>query len=238
MDPKVDSVARWRKGSNWPYLAAIIVVIVATFSLVYVGNQSKRAAASRIAEANKQAAEAKALAAAARADAESARAEQEKIKAEYARLEERIAVIEQSHSRLLAQNAEAQKKLTQLDEAAQPRTISASQEAKIADSLKPFAGQEVEIRVLSQGYEARRLGERVSACLAKAGLKPSITLIMGEAGQGFAVAVHDAQSTPRLATAMQRAFRSAGLRLDGSVLPDQVTEGKFFIFIGERIVKR
>ena len=123
--------------------------------------------------------------------------------------------------------------MAHLDDAAQPRTISANQEARIASRLKAFAGQEVDIKIYAQEHEARMLGEQVSASLLKAGLKPRITQVAGTAGQGFAVALHDTRSAPRLADAIQRAFRSAGLKLDFVALPGEVTEGKFFVFIGE-----
>jgi hypothetical protein len=197
-----------------PFVAAIVVVIGAIFGIVF----------SRIVEADKKAAEAKALAVAARADT--------------ARLERRIAQMEQLQSGLLARDAKAQERLTQLEAAARPRTISPDQVAQIGHILKGFAGQEVEVYDYGQDYESSMLAKQVASCLAKAGLKPHLATVTGMASQGFAVAVHDKRSVPRLAVALRRAFRSAGLEMDSFEFPDQVKEGKFMIFVGAKGAKR
>jgi hypothetical protein len=245
MPPDIGTISRWLAISNVVYIIAAVVAVLATFGVVYFGNRYTRLketeldaykseADARIAEANKNSADANAVAAAARADAETARAEQEKLKNESLRLELRLREMEQGQSKLVQTNVEAQAKIARLEEAEKPRVISDTQSTQVVNLLKPFAGESVEVRLYAQETEAAVFSNQVGDALAKAGLKVTRLNMIGGTATGFGVAVHDVQSAPKLATAIILSFRSAGLQIVGIAEPDQVSQGKFFVFIGAK----
>jgi hypothetical protein len=245
MPPDIGTVSRWLAMSNVVYIIAAVVAVLATFGVVYFGNRYTRLkereldaykseADARIAEANKNSADANAAAAAARADAEAARTEQDKLKNESLKLEVRLREMEEAQSKLGQTNAEAQEKIAKLEEEKQPRTISNQQSTQIINLLKPFAGETVEVRLYSQVTEAVLFSNQVCDILEKAGIKTSRMNMMGAAGTGFGVAIHDANSVPPIANAIFSSFRAAGLLVGGLLKPDMVAAGKFFIFIGEK----
>ena len=246
MPPDIGAVSRWLEVSNVTYIVAVILVAAATFGIVYFGNKYtrlkelelesyKRQADSRIADANRTAADANAVAAAARADAEAARADGERFRKERVQLEIRLREMEESQSKLVATNTASQEEIKRLQKAAEPRTISTAQQAQIANLLRNFAGQEVEIRLYAQEVEARMLANQVADTLNKAGLKVQLnTMLGGDVAQGFGVVVHDDRSAPALATTILLAFRSSGVAIGSAEMPSQVPEGKFFIAIGAK----
>jgi hypothetical protein len=245
MPPDINAVSRLLATSNVVYVAAVVFAALSTFGIVYFGNKYarlkelelanyKREVDLKIADANRNAAEANALAAAARADADAARAEQEKFKKERVQLEISLREVEQSYSKVMATNAASREKIQKLEEAAKARTISPTQEVQIANLLKNFAGQEVEVRLYAQEHEAQVFASQVAKTLNKAGLKTQLNTMLGATGQGFGVAVHDEESAPTLATTILFAFRSAGVPTDGVRLPDVVEKGKFFIIVGAK----
>lgn len=124
--------------------------------------------------------------------------------------------------------------VAQLQEAATPRTVSREQAAKIADFLREFAGQHVQLKLYDEGYETKTFAGQVSETLAKAGIVVDTTYMMAGTGSGFGICVHDLESVPPLASTLALAFRSAGFTTGLQNCPNDVGSGQFFIGIGAK----
>jgi hypothetical protein len=102
----------------------------------------------------------------------------------------------------------------------------------LANILKPYAGQDVELHITAETVVGR-LGAEIKAAFNIAGVTTSIySTEMGSLYQGLSVAVHDPSSVPPIANALMTGFRQAGIDAHPVAAPERVASGKVAIFIG------
>jgi hypothetical protein len=213
------------------YVFLLIGTVLFTYFVWATGNRVQDTiqgqAAARIEEADRIAAEANALAQAANASAQTAIAEQEKLRNDSLRITERLQTAEK-------ENAQAHAQIAVLEKDRTPRTISPSQQEKIASLLKVFAGQSVTVFRLASEKEAIDYFEIVCETLRKAGLNVAPTIVFSGSGTGSGIAVHDVEFRSLLASTIQNAFRAEGIPMDGIVAPNMVKQGEFVVFVGTK----
>jgi hypothetical protein len=111
--------------------------------------------------------------------------------------------------------------------------LNGSQIEAITASLKPFAGQELDIHCTSDTV-VERLASTITMAVHQAGIKTdqnSFSIDMGMMYQGVSVAVHEDRRHPPLADAIVRALEQQGITVI-SVSTEQVPVGKVAIFLG------
>jgi hypothetical protein len=175
-----------------------------------------------------------ALSDAAKADAATARVQVEEMKTERVKLELQLKQVEEAHAKLATTNAQNEEKIVKLQEAKKPRQIVPAQSSQIANLLKPFAGQAVNVQLYGQDNETTQFSNQITAILKAAGLQVSVTMMMGMSGTGLAIVVNSDKNIPPLAGTIQHAFKAGGVDMDGMVRPELVSQGQFILAIGEK----
>lgn len=159
------------------------------------------------------------------------RNEVEKEQAETRKTTTELVVRAQRTEEFTQQLAQQQKSISQQIHATP--LLSDSQINKIAEQLKPFAGQTVSIHTMLDAH-CQRLGAQFQRAFEIAGIKiPDYSTVVGPNYQGVLIVVKNPNPSPHapLADALFNAVKSVGIDAHGVADPS-VAEGLVAIYIG------
>ena len=223
--------------SNYVYITAAVLAVIATFSIVYFGNRVaslkdaelkayQRDADARIAEAHTQSATADAQAA--QANAEVAKANQTAAQAQSdasianQRAEEAKATAEQSRldkvkiekDNLILQQQVEQEKIARLNIEKQlaNRSLTREQQMAILTAMTPLGGQRMDLFLYPNDGEIAAIANQIAQCLN--GWTFKVFFPMGGFVQGMAIDYDPADQTAlKRARSLTTALRQAGLKI-------------------------
>ncbi len=160
-------------------------------------------------------------------DAADAKAAQQRVEVELAKVGIKLAGQQE-------RAAQAERSLLELQEKLRPRTLSSEQRAKLIDALSRIPKGPVEFLHVEGDHEAFDFAEQVRDVLQKAGWDVGErTIMLGVNVVGTLIVVHDAQSAPPYAGALQKAFASASLDLVGT-LDGKLPQSRVRIIVGHK----
>ncbi len=228
---------RW---SNYIYLLAAWLAVVSSIVIIKktraIDADKDREVNSRIATATAEAAKSNARAQTASEQIVTCMTEQSKLSNDRLKLQVRLREIEVSEARLSAAAKQSEAEMVVLQESTKPRRLSPQQQNQIANLLRKYSGQKIEIRMHSQDVEAIDFANSIAEILQKAGLVVHVNNVIGAAGRGLWVICHDPEPVTGLPTSVFNAFSGNGVPIGWALRQDLApNKDQWFILVGSKI---